>query len=52
MKAKNEKLRQQKYSKYIEEKRKAIIDAKTHQTAILKNNYMKVEEAVETIVRR
>lgn len=52
MKAKNEKLRQQKYSKYIEEKRKAIIDAKTQQTAILKNNYMKVEEAVETIVRR
>lgn len=52
MKKKNEKLRQQKYSKYIEEKRKAIVEAKTQQTAILKNNYMSIDEAVETIIRR
>lgn len=51
-KIKNEKLRQEKYSKYIEEKRNAIIDAKTQQTAILKNNYMKTDEAVETIIRK
>ena len=49
---KNEKLRQQKYSKYIEEKRKAIVDAKTEQTAVLKNNYMGIGEAVETIVKK
>ena len=51
-KKKNEKLRQEKYSKYIEEKRKAIIDAKNEQTAILKNNYMNDEEALETITKR
>ncbi len=52
MRIKNEKLRQKKYSEYIEEKRKAIIDATAQQTAILQNNYMKTDEAVETIIKR
>lgn len=49
---KNEKLRQKKYGQYINEKRKVIINAKEQQTSILKNNYMKVGEAAETIINR
>ena len=41
MKIKAEKLRQEKYTNYVKEKRNAIIDAKKQQTSILKNNYMK-----------
>ena len=49
---KNEELRQEKYNKYIEEKRKLIVDSKNEQTAILKNNYINVEEALETITKK
>ena len=52
MRRKNEEMRQEKYSEYIEQKRNAIIEAKKLQTAILKNNYIKTEEAVETITRK
>lgn len=49
---KSEKLRQTKYSEYIEEKRKAIVSAKNEQTSILNNNSMKISELVETINKR
>lgn len=49
---KNELLRQQKYSEYIEAKRKMIIEAKNQQTAILTNNYINIKEAVDTILRK
>lgn len=52
LKAKNEKLRQEKYSEYIASKKKAIIEAKIRQTAILKNNYISSEEASDIITRR
>lgn len=52
MKIKNEELRQEKYSEYIEQKRRIIVSAIKEQTSILKNNYMSSEEAYDTIMGR
>lgn len=49
---KNEKLRQQKYSDYIESKREAIVNAKKDQTNILINNYPNTKTAEEIILQK
>ena len=49
---KQEKLRQKKYSNYIEEKRQAIVDAKSEQSSILSNNYPDAKQAEEMILNR
>ncbi len=51
-KIKNEKLRQKKYSEYIESKRKTIIEAKNEQSGILKNTYISTAEAADTILKK
>ena len=47
-----EKERQEKYSKYIEEKRIKIQEINSEQSTTLKNNYMSIEETVDTINKR
>jgi type VII secretion protein EssC, C-terminal domain len=47
-----EKLRQDKYGKYIEEKRLAIIEAIKQQSEIIRNNYPDTDYCMETILRR
>ena len=52
LRKRNEKLRQEKYSKYIEEKKEAIVNAKIEQTSILNNNYLNIEELVGIILTK
>ena len=49
---KEEKLRQEKYSAYIEEKRKVIVSAKQEQENILINNFPEISEIQELILNR
>ena len=49
---KNEHRRQKKYSKYIEEKRKKIVEAKKEQIAILNNNYPDLKSLQEIIINK
>lgn len=50
LRLKNEKKRQEKYSKYIEDKRQIIIEEKTNQSNILKNNYPDIDECLNMIL--
>lgn len=52
LKERNEKLRQEKYSNYIETKRLAIVNEKKEQTSILSNNYPQPKYAEETIMQK
>jgi len=49
---KNEKLRQEKYGAYIEEKRNAIIEAKKEQASALNNNHPNSKACEEIILNR
>ena len=49
---KNEKMRQEKYGAYIEEKRNTIVEAKKEQTIALNNNHPSTKECEEIILNR
>lgn len=52
MRIKNEKSRQEKYKKYIDEKRNKIIEAKKEQSNVLINNFPSIKYCEETILKR